>query len=91
MVIHEAKNIPKKAYYVSMTDKFMSGWGMAEGKINKYVIGCDTYEQASTIKRNAQNRREMKYINISSRKPTARRGVIYSYEDFSELGEIWTK
>ena len=26
------------AVYVTMTDKFMSGWGEAEGKINKYVI-----------------------------------------------------
>jgi hypothetical protein len=25
----------KRMYYVTMTDKFMSGWGKADGKINK--------------------------------------------------------
>lgn len=36
-------------YYVSMTDKFMSGWGMAEGKLNKLVISCNTAEEANMI------------------------------------------
>ena len=36
-------------YYVTMTDKFMSGWGRAEGKINKFVVECETREKAETI------------------------------------------
>ena len=35
-----------KKYYVSMTDSFLSGWGMAENKISKYIIICDNLEQA---------------------------------------------
>jgi hypothetical protein len=89
---HE-REIPKKKYYVTMTDKFMSGWGMAEGKTNKYVIGCNTYQQAETIVRNARKRSEMKHINIVvGRKPYFNpRRFIVSYQDYKELGAIWKK
>ena len=29
-----------RKYYVTMTDKAMSGWGMAKNKTNKYVVIC---------------------------------------------------
>ena len=35
--------------YVTMTDKFMSGWGMAKGKTNKLVIECENSMQAEKI------------------------------------------
>ena len=56
-------------YYVTMTDKFMSGWGHAKNKINKLIITCDNYDEAVIVADNASNRSEMKYINITSRKP----------------------
>ena len=56
-------------YYVTMTDKFMSGWGMAEGKINKLVIECDSYDIAECVRDYALTRDEMKHINISVKKP----------------------
>ena len=56
-------------YYVSMTDKFMSGWGQAQNKINKLVIECDSYEEAVTVYNNALNRSEMKYVNLNTTKP----------------------
>jgi hypothetical protein len=56
-------------YYVTMTDKFMSGWGMAQGKKNKLVFICDTYEEAEIVEQNATNRNDMKYINVTSKKP----------------------
>jgi hypothetical protein len=58
-----------KMYYVTMTDKFMSGWGEAKGKTNKLVFICETYEQAKTVANNAENRSEMKYVNICTEKP----------------------
>ena len=64
----EQKNVNPK-YWVSMTDKFLSGWGMAENKINKLVIECDSYDEALIVEANARNRSEMKYINICSTKP----------------------
>ena len=53
-----------KKYYVVMTDKFLSGWGLAEGKTNKLVIVCDTHKEASTIERNASKRDEMENVYI---------------------------
>ena len=38
-----------KKYYVSMTDSFLSGWGMAENKISKYIVICDNLEQAREV------------------------------------------
>lgn len=76
-------------YWVSMTDKFMSGWGMATNKTNKLVIACDTYEQAETIERNARKRREMKYVNLCIRKPRYGNHVLVSEKHFSDMGGPW--
>ena len=74
-----------------MTDKFMSGWGKAEGKTNKYIIECDTYEQAERAERNARKRSEMKYVNLCVHNPRYGANVIESRVQFEDLGEIWTK
>lgn len=76
-------------FYVSMIDKFMSGWGMAQGKKNRFIVVCETYEEAQTIYRNAQRRDEMKYIKISQSKPKSKAGVIRSFKQYSQLGKIW--
>jgi len=55
--------------YVTMTDKFMSGWGHARDKINKLVFFCDTYDDAKIVADNAEARGDQKYINICSTKP----------------------
>lgn len=61
--------IPNKNYYVTMTDSFMSDWGRAKGKINKFVVGCDTHLQAKLIHKTAKQRPEMKYVNLLKHKP----------------------
>ena len=79
-------------YYVTMTDKFMSGWGQADGKINKYIIECQSYLDAEIVQRNAYKRPEMKYINIKREKPYySPKGYIISMEKFENLGEIWKR
>ena len=80
----------KTVFYVTMTDKFMSGWGMAKGKINKLVIQCQTYEQAVQIESSAKKRGEMRYINIRTTKPYYPNNVLESWKTWDELGEIWT-
>ena len=65
-----------KKYYVSMTDKFLSGWGMADHKTNKLVIECDSYDEALIVEQNAKNRSEMKYINICFNKPNRQRRIL---------------
>lgn len=47
----------------------MSGWGKAQGLINKLIISCNTYDEALIVTQNAKNRNEMKYINIRNTKP----------------------
>ena len=58
-----------KMIYVTMTDKFLSGWGIAKNQIAKLVIVCETWEQAEIVAENAKNRSDMKSINFSTEKP----------------------
>ena len=76
--------------YVTMTNKFMSGWGKAENKVNKFIVVCETIEQARTIERNAKERNEMKYINICFTKPYYHKDRYFeSVRSYDELGAIW--
>ena len=78
-------------YYVTMTDKFMSGWGKAEGKISKFVVECEDHMQAQQIMESARRRDEMKYINYTTTKPRYNANkYVTSYKKFEELGTIWT-
>ena len=78
--------------YVTMNDKFMSGWGMADGKINKLVIACETWDQATAIERAARDRGEMRYINITNKKPYYNPARFYvSEKSFSEMRGSWLK
>jgi hypothetical protein len=56
-------------YYVTTTDKFMSGWGYAKNKINKLVFECNSFQEAEIVIRNASNRSDQKNCNICSKKP----------------------
>lgn len=88
----QAKEFKPKKYYVTMTDKFMSGWGMAYNKTNKLVIECNSMDDAIIIERNARKRSEMKYVNIVYKKPCYNsKKVMTSHKQFSEMGEIWKK
>jgi hypothetical protein len=62
------KTEEERIYYVTMTDSFMSGWGEANGRINKLVFVCHGYE-AKIVEDNAHERTDMKYINICINKP----------------------
>ena len=78
-------------YYVTMTDKFMSGWGPARNKTNKLVIECDNYDEAVIVERNAQRRPEMKYINICSTKPHYRASSSHiSWHDKTDYSSWFT-
>lgn len=55
--------------WVTMTDRFMSGWGQADGKNNKLVFVCVNGTEAETVAENARNRSDMKYVNICYTKP----------------------
>lgn len=46
-----------------MTDKFMSGWGKAEDKINTLIILCGTYKESMIVEQNARYREEMHSVS----------------------------
>lgn len=84
--------IPKKKWYVTMTDKFLSGWGMSAGKTNKLIIGCDTLTQAKTAYKNAKKMKQMKYVNYTSTKPYYdKRRYYISYKNYKNSGRLFTK
>lgn len=59
----------KSKYYVTMTDSFLSGWGRAEGKIAKFVMVCDSYEEAKHVAEYARSRSDQKYVRIANNCP----------------------
>lgn len=74
-------------YYVTMTDKFMSGWGYARDKTNKLVIECETMAEANIVATNARDRTEMSYVNICFNKPYYNSSRYYvSRHDKSDYG-----
>lgn len=77
-------------FYVTMNDRFMSGWGLSAGKINKYVVACKTFDQAAQIAANAKKRDEMTHVNICVRKPSYPSSRYYvSWKNYSELSGSW--
>ena len=55
--------------YVCTTDSFFSGWGRADGLINKLIILCDSPDEAEIVMDNAKNRSDQKYIGGSAWPP----------------------
>lgn len=72
-------------FYVTMTDKFMSGWGHAQGRTNKLIIECNTIDEAEQIERTARKRPEMKYINICTRRPRYGAHVVESWKTYADM------
>jgi len=73
-----ARDIPTAPYYVLATDKFMSGWGMAEGKTNVCVFPCATYSEAVAVMDRLGKRPEMIRIRWTHNKPRVRRDWVVS-------------
>lgn len=79
----------RPAFYVAMTDRFMSGWGAAKGKRNTFVVECDTPEQVNAVFKAAEDRSEMSRVRIVKTCPRSTSGVLVSLRHFSELGGPW--
>ena len=81
----------KPCCYVTMTDKFMSGWGQAKGKINKLIFACDSMTQAQIVADNATCRSDQKYINIVQNKPYYNASRYYVQHKNASLYPAWYK
>lgn len=78
----------KRSWFVTMTDTFMSGWGMARGKKSKLVIGPMKWDDALQIEKAARRRPEMKYVNIRERKGKPDSWYPYDRVDVKKLSQI---
>ena len=56
-------------YFVVATDKFMSGWGRAKGKISKMVCVCESHQKADEILSKWEKRSDLSYLAIKRQKP----------------------
>lgn len=83
----------KANYLVMMTDNFMSGWGLADNKINKYIICCSTIEQANQIMLVAERKECMSgnIIVLDLPKRLINDKYLLSIENYDDLGSIWTE
>lgn len=71
-VLGREHNLSDYNYFVTMTDKFLSGWGEAANKIAKRVVLCRTWKEARIIVDgilNCKDQNGMRYINIASEFP----------------------
>lgn len=80
-------------YFVTATDKIMSGWGKAEGKIAKRVIVCDTWKQVQRMADamiNKPSREGWRYINKASRLPRySEKKYVVSWSHYDEFNNTY--
>ena len=78
-------------YYVTMNDKVLSGWGKAQGKINKLVFECETIEEVEIVMENARNRGDMTYIYWRTYKPYYSRRYLVSFHNKEDYPNWYKK
>ncbi len=59
----------EEKYWVTCTDKFMSGWGLAKNKISKMVCTVSTYADAERVESLWGGQSDKKYVNIRITEP----------------------
>ena len=65
--IDSAADVPRVDYFVVARYSFMSGWGLARGKINIVILPVATMQEANVVLDNAKARTDMKQARVSSR------------------------
>ena len=71
-------------YWVTMNDTFMS-------YPKKLVFVCNSYDDAKIVERNAKDRKEMKYVKISSTKPSFPKAFKVEYKYKANSGRWFEK
>lgn len=93
---HAVFDMPKDAeeqiraakLFVTMTDRFLSGWGGAKGMEAKLIVACDDEKDAKQIVKAAKKRGDMEDIKVVKNFPNYK-GKQASYRHFDQLGGIW--
>lgn len=81
----------KPFYYVTATDKFLSGWGMATGKVHKLIVVCKSMEQARRVEKNMKKDRTLSRVNIALDKPYYPKGKYTTKTINAENAPLWNK
>jgi len=71
MQINDERSTEQKKTHnilVTATDRFMSGWGLADGGSSKCAWACDSVKKAEKVFNWVKKRSEMKYVNIQHKK-----------------------
>lgn len=76
-------------YYVTMTDRFLSGWGKAENKTAKFVYECENFEEVEIVMENAKARGDQKCINWYYRIPYYDHDRYYVQYENKETNKNW--
>lgn len=59
----------KQVFYVWASDKCLTGWGPAIGKIVKHIVICDNWDEAKKILHGFNESEEFKHVNWGFKKP----------------------
>lgn len=65
-VLGKEIELTEKMWFVTCTDKFLSGWGRAEGKIAKRICICKDHAEAEKLRDRMERNKEkhmLRYIN----------------------------
>jgi len=65
--VNDITDVPAADCYVVATDRFMSGWGMATGKINILILPCQSVDEAQDVADYAYGRSDTKAVRIVQR------------------------
>ncbi len=76
-------------YYVTMTDRVLSGWGKSDEKINKLVFVCEGLTEARIVADNAKARGDQKHINICTTKPYYSPNTHYTQIKSKDIYPSW--
>ena len=74
-----ARDVPQFPVYVTMTDRFMGGWGPALRRTNRHIILCDDWTTGGLVAEAAQTRPEMSRVSISADRPRQRAHTLFSW------------
>lgn len=86
-ILDEIVTIESGMWFVTMTDKLLSGWGCAQNKIAKRVIICKDLQQAEQLYNRIiarQPRCQMIYVNVTPTLPH------YSASRYTTSWELYT-
>lgn len=86
-----AQSDPDGVYYVIARDKFMSGWGLAEGRNSYMVVVCWSWEQMKECERLMSNAKEMRNVRTSTSLPKRLNGKVdfYNFDEATRFSKYY--